>query len=518
MAEQTGGTHMNLLSIQGPGRGAERDPLSGAGCGSSAGAKRGARLAKAAFALAVGLAVPALLGAQGRVLTVDGAVAEALRNDPGVTSSTFDWLGSQASAEAARDKMLPSVTLSAGYMKLSELPSSAISAPSTGNAEEDAIVGSVASMLSGMFPDLTNSTTFKVGVQYPIFAGFRITEAANLAKLQAQGKGIGVEMVKRGLAFEVRRAYWETVRSGFGVQTLAKNLDLTRLYDKQVADRVAQGLATDADRLTADLRVSQAELSLADAVAGRTRANLVLATLIGDETSAASLSSSLDADGALPFSLSTEPEEVTMAESGTAIGPGNDPAELIPLALSRRPETRASSISVDAAERAAIVARGGLYPTVALVGDYVYADPNQRVLSATDKFTGTWDVGVQVSIDLGGIPGNLAQGRAGADQVGKAKSDAEKQMKTVVLDVRTCILNLERMRRDLELTKRMVPQATENLRVTRQKYDNGMVSDSDVLGAEVGLLQAEYAVTSTQIDVRIASADLDRSVAAEAIR
>jgi outer membrane protein len=484
---------MNLLSIQGPGR--------------------GARLARAAFALAVGLAVPAFLGAQGRVLTVDGAVAEALRNDPGVASSTFDWLGSQASAEAARDKMLPSVTLSAGYMKLSELPSLSLSAIpgllTETTAEE------LNSLLKKAMPSLTNSTTVKVGVQYPIFAGFRITEAANLAKLQAQGKGIGVEMVKRGLAFEVRRAYWETVRAGFGVQTLAKNLDLTRLYDKQVADRVAQGLATDADRLTADLRVSQAELSLADAVAGRTRANLVLATLIGDETSAASLSSSLDANGALPFSLSTEPEE---AASGTAIGPGTDPAELIPLALSRRPETRASSISVDAAERAAIVARGGLYPTVALVGDYVYADPNQRVFPATDKFTGTWDVGVQVSIDLGGIPGNLAQGREGADQVGKAKSDAEKQMKTVVLDVRTCILNLERMRRDLELTKRMVPQATENLRVTRQKYDNGMVSDSDVLGAEVGLLQAEYAVTSKQIDVRIASADLDRSVAAERIQ
>jgi outer membrane protein TolC len=83
----------------------------------------------------------------------------------------------------------------------------------------------------------------------------------------------------------------------------------------------------------------------------------------------------------------------------------------------------------------------------------------------------------------------------------------------VALDVRTCLLNLERARRDLALTRDMVQQAEETARVVRLRYGAGSANNLDVLGAELALLRANFAVTNRQIDVQIASADLARAAA-----
>jgi outer membrane protein TolC len=462
--------------------------------------------------MAILIFTPALW-AEGRALSVTGAVSAALNNDPGIESSNWDWLASEASAEVARDKMLPSIALSAGYLKLSALPASSIAVDKTGNVIVDTIDQKVATMLDDLFPSLTNSTSFKASVQYPIFAGFRVIEAARIAKLQAQSKGLAIEIVKRALAFEVRRAYWEASRADHGVETLKQSLDMAKAYSRQIADRVSQGLATNADQLTAGLHVSQAELSLTDALAGQRHAYFVLASLMGDKAAGETLSISLDSSASLPYTLSTEPGTSQNPLPGTQSE--DNPEALIATALSRRPEIRISGIAADAASHSAKIARGGLYPTVTLVGDYLYADPNPRVIPVTDEFTGTWDVGIVVGFDLGGIPGSLAQGKSADDLARKAGAEEQKQSDAIILDVRTCLLAVERTRRDLELAQGMVAQAEENLRATKQKYDSGLVNEYDVLGANVALLQSRYGVTSRLIDEQIAFADLSRALAVD---
>ncbi len=439
-------------------------------------------------------------------ITIEDAVKAALATDPSVEGAQWDWLASTSKADAAWLRMAPSLTGSASYMRLSEMPPTNITVPT--GLPPPAPSTSTFPFPSGL-PDVW---TLSVNLQYPIFAGFRIREAANLASVTAQTKLVTLEMVKRSLAFETRRAYWETMRAATNVETLKKNLDLVTYNRKLVNDQVAVGAATRADLLAADMRVKQAEMDLADAISGQKRAFLTLASLMGKNSTDLNLGTG-DNDALTLFSLGTKPEGPVAFDPGPTL----NEKKLIDFALSHRPETRLSSLGIQAAEHAAGLARAPLYPTLAITGNYTFADPNQRAPFQTDPtvFTGTWSIGAALSYDIGSLPANIAESVAADKAVAKARSDSLKAGKSVILDVQTCILNLNRARHDLELVKGMVAQAEENDRVTAQRRKAGTASNLEKLTADLALLRANFAVTNKDIDLRIAAADLARALATD---
>jgi outer membrane protein len=438
-------------------------------------------------------------------LSIDDAVKAALATDPGVESANWDWLAAASKADAAWMRMFPSLTASASYQRLSELPAASFSMANP--------FGPVPPVITFSFPSgLPDIWTLSVNMQYPLFAGFRIREAANIASLTSQTKLVTLEMTKRALAFDVRRAYWEAVRAAANVETLKKNLDLSVSKQKLIKDQAAVGAATQADLLSADQDVKKAEMALADAISVQKLRMLALASMTGKNAVDLDLGTTED-DALKLFTLSSK------AEGPVAFDPGTDLDEkkMIEAALSKRPETRLSSLGVETAEHAAGLARAPLYPTLAVTGNFTYADPNQRVPFQTDPtvFTGTWALGVALSFDLGGLPANINESLAADKALAKARSDALKAGKSVILDVQTCILNFNRARQDLELVKGMVAQAAENARVMAQRRSAGTASSVEQLQADVALLQANFAVTNCDINLRIAAADLSRALASE---
>jgi outer membrane protein TolC len=439
-------------------------------------------------------------GAEPTPLSIEEAAAMALESDPGVESATWDWLAAGAKAEEAQWRMFPSLSVAAGYQKISELPPSSMTIGAT----------------TFSFPaSLTNIYSFNANLQYPVFAGFRIREAAAIADLLADGKQLAGEAVKRALLFEVRRAYWEAVRATANVETLRKNLELAAVNRDLAAKQAAQGAATQIDQLTADLRYKQADLDLGDAVSLQRRMHLVLCALTGNGGADRNLAD-VSLDAPLPFTLTTGPD----AAPAHDFPDSPDEQACIAEALSRRPESRLSALSLRLAERGQKLAEAALYPAVGLTGNFTLADPNPRVYFQTDPtiFAATWALGIQVSYDLGGLPVNLKEKKAQSCGVNKAAADKVKQQNTVLTDVRTCLLNLARARRDLSLTRGMVDQARENLRVVQQRFALGMAGDAEMLNAQLGLLRSNFAVANKQIDFQVAAADLARALALDEIR
>lgn len=435
------------------------------------------------------------LRAQTATLSIDEAVKAALENDPGVESAGWDWLAASAKSDAAFYRMFPSLTAGAGYQRLSELPGSSFS------------LGPLAVEFPSALPDVW---TFSVSMQYPVFAGFRIRESAALAECTEQNKLIALEMVKRSLAFEVRRAYWEAVRASSNMKTLEKNLELAVYNQKLLNDQADLGTVTQADLLAADLRRKQAEMDVSDAASMQKRAFLTLASLVGKNSADVKLAA--DSPDALAlFNLSTQPDGPVAFDPGASI----DEKKMIQDALARRPETRNGALAVQMAEHSYRLSEAGLYPTLSLTGSYLLGDPNPRVAFQTDPaaFTGTWALGVQLAYDIGGLPANINERTAAERGLARARSDSLKTQKAVILDVQTCILSYTRARRDLELVRGMIDQARENARVMEQRKSAGSASTLDTLTAQLALLRSNFTVTNKDIDLRIAAADLLRATA-----
>jgi outer membrane protein TolC len=447
------------------------------------------------------------LSDDGALFSVEDAVARSLAADPRAESARRDWLASAAKAEEARLRELPSVSLSAGYTRLSNVVSTIALGPTTMSIDS-----------------LNNIFTLQANAQYPIFAGFRYAESARLAALQERGKEIAEEMTLRAIAFETERAYWEAERAVRNEAMLAENLELTRQNRAVTERQAAEGSALAADVLVAGMRCDQAEIDLGNATAAKERAFLNLMLLVG-----------MDTKTSPRFALSSDPAVPSALARFDAVGPkdGNTPKDadspssngtldadaFVAYALSARPETRASAVSVEASRAAKKVAEAPLYPTLAVSGNYTYADPNSRVYFQSDpwKFTGTWSLGVALSWDVGGIPANLAERDAQREAVEKSVADGKRQEDLVELDVRNCLIAYDRTERDLALLTRMVEPAKENERVTAERVAAGSASEVDLLAAQVARLRSEYAVVNREIDGRIAEADLARACASSPI-
>ncbi len=473
----------------------------------TSGAKASLALALAIFLIGAGVGEAAQSTAEAsstaspapRALAVEQAVADGLAADPGLLSATLDARAAKFREADARFRMLPSLAVSAGYTQLSTEPSPSPSA--TGNAVVDGVVNA---LLADFSSTPTTEKDVRADLQYPIFAGFRLHEAAEIAKYQALGKDAAAELNRNALAFEIRRAYWETVRAQSNVEAMRKALELESLMKKEIADLSAQGMANEADSLEAEARYDQVELALDQTLSGKDIAFLMLSSLIGDRSAS-------QGDGKTEYALTSEPGSIPPADALKAAEDGGDTA-LVARALANRPETRVASIALSAQAAARLAARGDLYPTLSLTGSLAYADPDPRIFPAEDIFNLSWSLGLRLRYDLGGVPGALERSAAADTDLEKATADLARQRNAIALDARKCALALKQARNSLELTKGMVAQAEEGARVAEQKYEVGMAKHSEVFQSQLALVRAQLAVKGKLIDVEIAQADLSRAL------
>ena len=218
--------------------------------------------------------------------------------------------------------------------------------------------------------------------------------------------------------------------------------------------------------------------------------------------------------------VGTDVELTTSAESLASRAPDTERAgdaaadaqALVDAALASRPELRSAEFRVKATEAALKAARSGWYPQVALTGNYYYLRPNPRIMPARDTFTGTWDVGIAVSLDVWNWGQTKSQTEQAKAQLAQARDARQLLEDQAVLEVTQSRLALAQAREKLQVAGQAVGQADENLRMIRERFRQGVALNADVLDAEVFLLQAKMARSQAAIDLVLAQARLEKAL------
>jgi len=251
------------------------------------------------------------------------------------------------------------------------------------------------------------------------------------------------------------------------------------------------GMAARNDVLTVQVARDQAELARIEARSGADVANENLVRLLG-----------------LAAGVQVEPVEPL---AGTAV-PDEGTAALVARALAARPEVASLRARAAAAEAAVTVARAGRLPQASLSAGYDYARPNTRILPLTDAWNDTWSVGVNVSwraFDGGRASAAVARAQAQAEATRHVLTDLERRVR---LDVSARALELATRRAALEVATRSLEAARENVRVSQDRFREGLIASSDLLDAESRLLQAGLDLTRSATAIQQARANLDHAV------
>jgi len=381
--------------------------------------------------------------------------------------------GAEAAEERARLERLPQANLSLRYTRNSHVP------------EFFGPDGEV------IFPDIPNQYRSRIALELPFYTGGRLPSQIEAARREALAAGADREVARADLVMETVAAYWNLVSLRESVTVLARAVESLEAHRRDAENRRRVGLAATNEVLAVQVEKQRAELSRRRAESDVELAQANVLRLID-----------LPPDRELQLTEPLMPPDLPVEEREA----------LLDRALAARPERRSLRERLAAASARVALARSGRLPSLSFAGGYDYSNPNLKIVPPTEAWRGTWDLGVSFSwnfFDAGRSQAEEGRARAQVEALERRLADFDQRL---ALEVKSRQLNLATEIEAIQLAELALEAATENQRVSAERYRAGLIPSSELLDAELALLRAGLERTDALAAALVAKTRLDRAV------
>ncbi len=409
-------------------------------------------------------------------LTVEQAVETGLQNSKLLHSSLMKVKGSEAKVKEVNALRLPSLKLSARYTRLSEVDPFVISTP----------FGSFP-----ISPGIFDTWGAQASLVQPLFTGFRLVGNVELNEQLSNATNEEYNKDKSDLVFNIKNAYWSLYKATQFKKVMDETVDQIKAHLADARNLEKAGMMTKNDILKLEVQLSNVMYQQIEAENAVKLAMVALNSTIG-------------------ISLNTQISIVSTTRLTESVFDGLD--KLIEDATQNRPEVKAAGSRVKAGEAGVTLAKSSWYPQVSLYGNYYYSKPNQRIMPTRNQFDGTWDAGVNLSVNVWDWMTTAHQTDQAPAQAEQAKDGLGMIKDGITLEVTQNYLNMKQAYKKVTLAELTVLQAEENMRVTSDKFKTGLATSADVIDAETALISAKTNLSTSTVDCELAKAKLDKSI------
>lgn len=411
-------------------------------------------------------------------LSLGEAVEMALAKHPSVAASQSGVKAAEARIRQARSGWLPKMTYSESWQR-SNNPVFVFSSLLTQHqfTESNFALGTLNR------PEALDNFQSQVVVEQPVYDAGATRQAVRSAAL---GRDLASEDKRRAdqqVIARVVKAYYGSVLAAklLGVADAAvrsAEADLNRAEAVRSA-----GMSTDADVLS--IRVHLAAMREQQI---RRRADRDVAAAELNETLGAPLESR--------FTLSSRLASIP-AVSGTLEESERE-------SLRSRPEAREIRLSVAMSEAQAATARASLLPQVSFRA--IFEADRQRFIR---RGGANWFTGVTLRWNLFNGSADRARIEEANHILNRARSLEQSVSAGVRLEVRRARANLEAAQERIGVAQAAVSQADESLRITKNRYEAGLSTVTDLLRNEAAVLEARSRRLAALHDQRLAGVGLE---------
>jgi outer membrane protein TolC len=342
-----------------------------------------------------------------------------------------------------------------------------------------------------LYPDVPDNYRARLDAQWPIYTGGRSDALERAARAEASAATADVAAAQADLRLEVARAFWALVTARASVGVLEQSLARAQAHVQVARDRLAAGLVPPNEVASAEAQESRQRMLLIETRNQRDLLASDLARLVG-----ADVLQPIEPDATLEGPPTEVPSQNALLEGARAQRSDRQ-------ALERRIE------AADFLREAADLARR---PTVSLTGGIDYAKPNPRIFPRTDEWNESWDAGVTATWSLWDGGRARAEAAQAAGNVLAIRQRLAEMDSVMALEIRQRTLEIDSGRAAVTAAADAVRAATEARRVVGERYQAGVIAQTEMLDAEVALLQAELDRTRAMATVRLAEARLARAL------
>ena len=317
-----------------------------------------------------------------------------------------------------------------------------------------------------------------VSASMPIYAGGKIKYGIQSAEYLIEAAKLNAENNQIQIAYNIAQAYNNLFKANQSIQVLKENLASSEKRDQTFLKLENSGIIARNDRLKANLQTYNLELQLLEAENNFKIATINMDLLLG-----------------LPESSEIEIPENYIEDSTLMDSVSYYVAE----AFKNRKDLQALDFQKKSSQLSIKAAKSENLPTLALTGGYIAAEvPNVlTVLNAANI-----GLGIQYNIDnLWKKNSSLVRAEARNQQLSLSNELLNDQIK---LEINRDYQNAVYAQKRIAIYEKSSLQADENFRVTKNKYDNGLATITELLDADSAQIVTHVNVINAKADATLA--------------
>ena len=400
--------------------------------------------------------------------TLEEAWEVALTIDHTLKAAQQNTQASKYQLESAKAARLPSVSINAGYSILDDTPTTQV--PFGGGVAQFPLAA-------------RESLSYQAMTVLPLYTSGQISshiEAANSALMASKeiesGKALDIKL-------QVAESYIAVLRSSKSLRVVNSHVSSLTAHANDVSNMYEQGMVSRNDLLAA-------EVALADA-----------------RQMAIKIENRLDiSKSAYNRLLGRSLQQPVFLKERQSVVFNQSLEQLTDKAVSKRYELQVLQQQAKVLLETAKAIRAQSGPQIALMGGYDYKENDYQV------HEGQWlvNLGMQWKIFDAGLIRNKA--KATERQAQALKQQYGDVLSQVKLQVRKYWLDTQETQKRIKVTEASISQAEENLKVNRDRYENGLSTNTEVLDAETLRTRSLDNHANAIYDAVLASIRLKRAV------
>ena len=411
------------------------------------------------WVVAIGLSA---YGQQSPTLTLQEAEDLAIKNHPRIAAASLNADAARAIVPQARSALLPVIS---GNL-------------TSVGADRDTAIAAGTLQTSG----LASRAATGIGFSQLITDFGRTAKLVDVARLRAAAQKQNTSATRAQVLLQVDQAYYAVLSAESVLKVAQARVDMHRVTVRQVRALADNHLRSTLDVSFAEVALSEAELALFQAENSAKASKALLTAAMGEST----FRDYSVVDVPLPPPVTT------------------DESALVREALANRPELSVAKLNQSAADRLAEAESKLWLPSITTTGVLGVVPVHQK------GFSGQYSAaGINISVPF--LNGGLFAGRKAEAELRARAADKETDAISVQVagGVRVALLETNNAWQRIQLTARLVDQATVALRLARARYDIGLSGILELTQSQVALTSAQISAATARYDYLTRVANLN---------
>ncbi len=340
-------------------------------------------------------------------------------------------------------------------------------------------------------------TSFNNGitVQQPIFNGGKVILGYQLSKLAKDQAIFSLESKENDITFQVASTYFNILKIQDVVILSQKSVESSKAHLKKVRDNYQAGTAKKSDVLQWEVKLKNDETALNEVENNLNVLLTVWKNLLGT-----------DDELYYPQKINVEKYDAEIQKYALINDDGFEVevAKILEKTKLSNPDLKTLSTTDKMMDKQLLMAKGNFLPSLNMQFSYQIENDDEFDFSGDDN----WNLAAAFSFPLFSSGANYTNLRKTKYDVKKTKLTLESTKDNILVGAKTTFSNVVTKAQTVENNKSALAFAKENHKLINNLFEQGMITNSDLMDADIMLFASEMNLVSSYYDFLISKYEL----------